>query len=162
MLMSTCWFRDRWHRQTTDRNSSILWYVLSSLMVAGGWWGSCTWSWPVVGAALAARWALTERQEAERAGEPVRCFSLPPSSTSSIHPSLLLTPFNDVKTNSDAFDAHLLLNFRAGTELELIGKLQPWIRKCAAPVSVCKVKFPVRRQSLVPSSERVRAVSTVV
>lgn len=88
MLMSTCWFRDRWHRQTTDRNTSILWYVLSSLMVAGGWWGSCTWSWPVVGAALAARWALTERQEAERAGEPVRCFSLPPSLLHIIHSSI--------------------------------------------------------------------------
>lgn len=159
--MSTCWFWDRWHRQTTDRNTSILWYVLSSLMFAGGWGGSCTWSWPVVGAALAARCAVTQRQEAERHWWNVPLLlppSLPPSSTSSIHPSLLLTPFKDVKTNSDAFDAHLLLNFWAGTELELIGKLQPWIRKCAAPASVCKVKFPVGRQSSVPSSECVCAV----
>lgn len=162
--MSTCWFKDRWHRQITDRNTSIL--VCFELINVSGW--------------LRGVLRLVLARGGRGPGCSVRCNgasrggaalvkvplllppSLPPSSTSSIHPSLLLTPFNDVKTNSDAFDAHLLLNFRAGTELELIGKLQPWIRKCAAPASVCKVKFPVRRQSLVPSSECVRAVSTAV
>lgn len=75
---------------------------------------------------------------------------LPPSPKSSIHPSLLRTQFNDVKTNCDAFDAHLLLKFRAATEPETIEKLRPEIRKCAAPASVCGVKSP--EDSLVPSS----------
>lgn len=77
MLMSICWFRDRCHRQTTDSNTSILWYVLSSLMLVRGWGGSCTWSWPVVGAALAARCAVTERQEAERRWWNVPLLLLP-------------------------------------------------------------------------------------
>lgn len=72
----------------TDHRQEHFYLERFELINVSGWLrGSCTWSWPVVGAALAARCAVTERQEAERRWWKVPLL-LPPSPLYIIHSSI--------------------------------------------------------------------------